>query len=62
MDELLDRKEDFGFNDEQLAKLELYRAHIKARLNNLKNNYCLGLDTAFEPSSEYPPTNSDPTN
>ena len=59
--DLLNHTKDFSFNDEQLKKLELYLAHIIARLNNLKINYCMGHDTAFDPGAEYPPVYNNPT-
>ena len=61
IEDLLRQTEEYGFDAEQVEKLGLYLDHIVARLNNLKANYCTGLDTAFDPGDEYPPVCGGPT-
>jgi len=54
LDELILSKDDLGLDAEKTKSLKRYRKNINARKRNLKNRYCMGLDSAFSPDAEEP--------
>lgn len=54
LSEFLDRRKEFGFTSHQCKKLKHYRNNMKARSDNLVDNYCNGFASVFKPDDVDP--------
>ena len=52
--DLLEKRTCFRFSREECKKLKKYTANIVARHKNLRDNFCRGLDSAFDAAAADP--------